>query len=707
VLSFGLFSNWFGGLLVKDFATDNIRNLCLAGQRGCGKTSLADAVAFHTEANNRIGRVDDGSSYFDYTESELARKSTIAAKLLATTWKNNKLNLFDCPGHADFVGELISGMAVSDAVGVVLDAASGVEVGTQLQWKLMPKRLARFFFVNKMDKENVKWRSAVDSIQNAFGKNAVPVQLPIGEAESFKGLVDLINMKAYTFDGGRPVDTDIPADLKDEAESMHEALVEVAAESDDALMEVFFDAGTLDAKQMLEGLRSGIAAGSIYPVLFGSMSKSIGAQVALDFASDFLPAPNQATPPQAVKTGSEDAVEIKTDSSAPITAYVFKSATEGHLGEMTWFKVCSGAIKPGTELHNEQTSATERLAQLYTLQGKNRVEASSLAAGDIGIAVKLKNTHTGDTLTVKGQNTSIKKIEYPRPVMDVAISPKKKGEEDKVAAGLSKLRGEDPTFTLVLDPALKQQVLWAQGSTQIEVLMEKLKQRYGVEVDLTKPKIPYRETIVGKAETKYKHKKQSGGRGQYGDVHIRLEPNARGGGFEFSDEIKGGVIPSKFIPAVEKGLVESMQTGGLCGAPVVDVKVALFFGSYHDVDSSDMAFKIAATMAFRDGFLKAKPVILEPIYNIEVLVPDDFTGDVMGDLSSRRGKIAGMEPEGSSQRIRAAVPQSELYQYSVDLRSMTQGQGFYSMEFDRYEQVPHETAQKIIAETQAQKDAES
>jgi len=692
---------------VKEFATENIRNLSLAGQRSCGKTSLADTLAFHTKANNRIGNVSDGSSYFDYTDAEIARQSTLSTKLLATTWKSCKLNLLDCPGHADFVGDLLSGFAVSEAVGIVLDAAAGVEVGTQLQWKMMPERLTRFFIVNKMDKENVKWMGALESIQNAFGKNAVPVQLPIGEAENFKGLIDLVHMKGYLFEGGDASPTEIPADLKDEAESLREALIEMAAEADDALMEKFFDAGTLDDAQLVEGLKAGIAKGSLYPVLFSSAGKDIGAELLLDFVESFLPAPNQVAAPAAVKTDTDESVDIKVDPAGSPLAYIFKIATEGHLGEMTWFKVCAGTIKAGTELNNEQTRATERLAQLYTLQGKNRVEVGSLAAGDIGVAVKLKNTHTGNSLAVKGKGVSIVPIVFPRPVMDMAIKSKNKGDEDKIASGLAKLRGEDPTFELIADPALRQQVMYAQGSTHIEVLMEKLRARYGVEVDLVKPKIPYRETVKAKVETQYKHKKQSGGRGQYGHVHIRIEPNARGAGFEFADEIKGGVIPGKFVPAVEKGLVESMQSGGLCGAPVVDVKVTLFFGSYHDVDSSDMAFKIAGAMAFRDGFLKSKPVILEPIFNLEVLVPDEFTGDVMGDLSSRRGKIAGMEPEGGSQRIRASVPQSELYQYSVDLRSMTQGQGFYLAAFDRYEQVPSDTAQKIIAEAQAEKEAES
>ncbi|MCH7948809.1 MAG: elongation factor G, partial [candidate division Zixibacteria bacterium] len=396
---------------------------------------------------------------------------------------------------------------------------------------------------------------------------------------------------------------------------------------------------------------------------------------------------------------------VAPDAAAKASAFIFKTFSEGHLGELSFFRAYSGTIKSGLDLKNQQNNSGERASQTYTFQGKNRIDVQSIAAGDIGVLVKLKNTHTGNTLADSSFSVTFPEVEFPNPVMDTAIKSKTKGDEEKIATGLHKLHEEDPTFKLVSDPALQQQVLYAQGSTHIDVLMEKLKARYGVEVVLVRPKIPYRETIKSKTEKQYKHKKQSGGRGQYGDVHLRIEPNVRGTGFEFLNELKGGVIPSKYVPAVEKGVVESMQHGGLAGSQVVDVKVALYYGSFHDVDSSDLAFKIAGMMAFKQGFMECKPVLLEPIYNLTVTVPDDNTGDVMGDLSSRRGKIAGMDPDGRNQIIRASVPQAELYQYSVDLRSMTQGQGIYALEFSHYEEVPHDTALKVIEMSKAEKEA--
>ncbi|MCK4605695.1 MAG: elongation factor G [candidate division Zixibacteria bacterium] len=691
---------------MKEYTTDKIRNLCLAGQRGCGKTSLTDAIAFCTGVNNRVGRVDDGSSMLDYTDAEIARRTSISSKLLACEWQDHKINCFDTPGHADFIGELLSCLKVADTVLMVINATSGVEIGTQLQWKTLARfDPGRFFFLNKIENDNVVWQTNLDSLTDAFGNQVGPVQLPIGVAQDFKGIVDLLQMKAYLYDAdGKRTETEIPADLKEAAETQHEKLIEVAAEGDDALLEKYFEDGTLSDTDFLKGLRRSIAAGKFYPLLCGSAVRNIGIRLLLDFISTYLLSPGDIPAARSVKTGSEDTVEVPADASGKPLAYVFKTVSESHLGELSYIKVFSGTITSGLDLANQQTSGSERVTQVYTFQGKTRIELKSVPAGDIGVLVKLKNTHTGNSLTGAGFDLTVPTLEFPNPVMDVAIKAKTKGDEEKISNGLHRLHEEDPTFKLVADPALGQQVLYGQGPTHIEVLTEKLKDRFGVAVDLLKPKIPYRETVKGKAETRYRHKKQSGGRGQYGEVHIRIEPNSRGAGFEFLDQIKGGVIPNKFIPAVQKGIVESMVHGGLARAQVVDVKVALFYGSFHEVDSSDMAFKIAGLMAFKQGFLEAKPVLLEPIYNIEISVPDEYTGDVMGDMSSRRGKIAGMDPDGRNQIIRASVPQAELYQYSVDLRSMTQGQGAYSLEFSGYEEVPHESAQKVIEEAKRERE---
>ncbi len=693
---------------MKEFTTDKIRNVCLAGQRGCGKTSLADAMAFDAGINNRIGRVDEGNSLLDHTDTEISKKTTIATKLLASPWRDGKINWLDCPGHPDFVGELLSSRLVSDAAVMVINATSGVEVGTQMQWRALGDAPAtRIFFVNKVEMENVTWQANLDSLTDAFGTGVVPVQLPIGEAQKFKGIIDLISNKAYTFgDDGKPNETDIPADLKDAAQSGHEKLIEVAAEGDDALMEKFFEDGTLSDADFAVGFKKSLIAGKAYPILVGSASKNMGVTLLLDFIDEYAPSPEDVPARIAVKTGTDESTDVAPDPAGQPLAYVFKTVSESHLGDMSYVRCFSGTLKSGLDLSNQQTRSGERVTQVYTLQGKSRVDMSSIPAGDIGALVKLKNTHTGNSLASSASGLSIPEVVFPHPVMDVAIKAKSKGDEEKISAGLHRLHEEDPTFKLVADPALGQQVLYGQGPTHIEVLTEKLRTRFGVEVELARPKIPYRETVRGKAEKQYRHKKQSGGRGQFGDVHIRIEPNVRGGGFEFINAIKGGIIPSKFIPAVEKGIVESMVRGGLAGSQVVDVKVTLYYGSFHEVDSSDMAFKIAGLMAFKEGFMESKPVLLEPIMNIEVIVPDDYTGDVMGDLSSRRGKIAGMDPDGRNQIVRAAVPQAELYQYAVDLRSMTQGQGVYALEFARYEEVPHDSAQKVIEAAKREKEEE-
>lgn len=685
---------------MKVFDTGDVRNIALIGQRGCGKTSLADAIAYSSGITNRLGKVDDGTSISDFTEDEINRKSSIGMSILVCPWKNLKVNILDLPGHPDFIGELIAGLNVSETAVIVLNANTGIEVGTEIQYKFVDKfNLPRLFFVNKVEKEHVKTAEVVSQLQGRYGLKVVPVQIPIGEGIDYRGIVDLVSMKGVTFDDkGKPNIGDVPADLKDAAEAARQKLIEAVAESDDSLLEKFFDNGELSQSEIVDGLKKAISSRAVFPVLFGSADRNSAVHTLLDFIADYHPSPDMMPPLNMLKGGKDEVEPVKISASGAPVAYVFKSLVEAHIGEISLFKVISGKIDQGADLYNHTQRAAERIGQIYSVSGKDRQEINSVKAGDIAALVKLKSTKTGDTLGEKAKALVMPGVEFPEPVMDVGVKPRAKGDEEKLSTGLQRLRDEDPTFSIIIDPALKQTVLFTQGSTHTEILIERLNKRYGVNVDLFKPRIPYRETITAKTEVQHRYKKQSGGRGQYGDVHLRLEPNGRGAGFEFSDAIKGGVIPSKYIPSVEKGVVEAMQDGGLSGSPVVDLKATVFYGSYHAVDSSDLAFKMAALLAFRDGYVKCKPVLLEPIHKVEILVPEDFTGDVMGDLSSRRGKIGGMDPEGRYTRVRATVPQAEMYNYSVDLRSMTSGQGVYSRTFSHYEEVPREITDKVIAE---------
>jgi len=682
--------------------TDKIRNFGLIGQRGAGKTTLAEAMAYSAGVTNRLGNITDGTTISDFTDEEKGRQSSLSLSIVTCPWKNHKVNIVDMPGHMDFVGELLAGMAAADTVGMVINASGGVEVGTlqHFHYVEMANKPA-IFIINRLDKENTDFGQNLSALQEAFGHKIVPINLPMGKAETFKGIIDLIRMKAVTFDAkGKETVADVPDNMKSEATTARERLVEVVAESNDKLLEKFFEEGTLSEEELLVGLKGGIASGAIYPVLISAATSNIGASSLLDFVVNYAPSPAEVVTAKGKLSGTEQQVEVPCLSDDLPAAYVFKTISEQHVGDLSLIRVMAGKINPGLEMVNVQ-KGSERIGQMYEVLGKDRKEVDGANAGDIVALVKLKATRSGDSLCAKNRQIEFPVPDYPEPVMDMAIRPKAKGDEEKVSLALNKLNESDPTFKVVQEPALKQTLLFGQGPTQVDLLVEKLKNRFGVEVDLDRPRIPYRETITAKAEIQGKHKKQSGGRGQYGDCWLRLEPLSRGTGFEFADEVKGGVIPGKFIPSVEKGVTEALTEGGLCGAQVVDVKVAVYFGSYHTVDSSDMAFKIAASVGFKEGYLKCKPIILEPIYNITVFVPDDFTGDVMGDISSRRGKIIGMEPVGKMQRVRASVPQAELYKYAVDLRSITQGQGVYTREFSHYEEVPFEVSNKLQEEYRA------
>lgn len=692
---------------MKEFTPQAIRNIALVGHGGSGKTSLAEALLFTAGATTRLGKVEDGSTVSDYHPDEIERQISISTSLLHCEWKTAKLNILDTPGYTDFTGEVKCGLRVADIALIVIKGAEGIEVGSEIVWQYTQEyNNCVVFIVNKMDNEHADFDEVVRKIEERFSHDAIPVQIPVEHGVGFDAIVDLLRMKVlqYIRDGnGKYTETDIPQELKSRVESMREALVEKIAETDETLLNAFLDKGTLTEKEIQDGLKRGMRDRKIFPILCSAASHNIGAASIMDFLVDYAPSP--ADMPVTVGTlvagnGQEHReVHIAPDPAGQPTLFVFKTVAESHVGELSFFRVYSGTVTPGLDLVNEASNKIERLSQIFVMNGKERKEVGKLLAGDMGAVVKLKDTHTNNTLSSKAFAVVLPPIQFPEPVISMAIVPKSKGDEDKIANGLHILHEEDPTFVVKVDPELRQTVISGQGELHLTIILKRLKSRFGVDVDMIEPKIPYRETIRGKCpEVEYKHKKQTGGRGQFGHVWLKIEPLPRGGGFEFVDAIVGGVVPGRFVPAVEKGIVEAMGDGVIAGYKVVDVKVTLFDGSYHTVDSDENSFKIAGRMAFKKGFKEAKPILLEPIYEVEVRVPEEYMGDVMGDISSRRGKILGMESDGSHQIIKALVPLKELHRYSTTLRSMTQGRGIHKQKFDHYEEVPKEIADKIIAE---------
>lgn len=688
------------------YQSEAIRNIGLIGQRGTGKTTLADALAFVTGANNRQGSVDEGSSISDFSQAEIDRRASLTTSALALVWKDTKINVLDMPGHPDFVGEVVTGLQVVGNACLVIDAASGVDAVAAANFDLARRdETPIMFYVNKLDRENVNWEAVLQQLKDQFGSRIAPVNIPVITDDHFRGLIDLLHMKEISFDAsGNRSEGEIPADHLELAKKWRENLIEQVAETDDSYLEKFFEQGSLTDDEIREGLRKGSLSGQVYPTLFGSAVTRAGVNLLLDFAVEYLPSPSAFPPQKLKKTGTEETIELKTDSGGQAVLYIYKVFAEGQSSYLFYFRVLSGKVSSGMELTNQRSSANERVGQVYVLIGKDRKEVAELNAGDLGAVAKLKNTVIGDTLSPKDLSVSGNTPDYPEPVMDVSIKPTTKGDEEKMGEALNRLRTFDPSFEVVHDARLKQILLFAQGNTQLEIIVDRLKNDFGVAVNLDRPKVPYRETIRAKTEIQHRYKKQSGGRGQFGDVHLRLEPRPRGEGFEFVNEISGGAIPTKFIPSVEKGVREALEGGPLSGSEVVDLKATVFYGSFHAVDSSDMAFKLAAMMGFKEGFMQCKPTILEPIYEVEIVAPDDHTGDVMGDVSSRRGKILGMEPNGKRQVIRAQIPQAELYKYTVDLRSMTQGQGYFSRKFSHYEEAPADVQQKIKSEFAASRE---
>jgi len=691
---------------VKEYQIGQTRNMGLVSHGGAGKTSLSEAMLFSAGVTNRLGKVDDGNTVSDYTDDEIERKVSIGASLLHLDWKNHKINLVDLPGYADFIGEVHGGLRVTESALVLISALSGVEVGTEQVWGICQDYgLSRIIFVNKLEKEHASFYDSVNQAKERFGVSVTPLQIPIGEGLQFKGVVDLLKMRAFYFAGsGKTKEDKIPDELKAKADEYREKLVEAVAETDDQLLEKFFDNGKLTDDEIKNGLRKGVIELKIFPMLCGSALENQGIDLLLDYVVDLLPAPSDVKEIKGEDPASKKEKTMKIGPDGPACAFIFKTVSEPHVGELSFFKVVSGKIKSGDDLYNPATRTTERIGQIYYMNGRERKEIGIVSAGDLGAFVKLKDSHTGETLCHAKNQFVLAPISFPHPVINMAIRPKSKGDEEKIATGFAKLHEEDPTFIMEVDSDIRQTIIYGQGELHLEVVVDRLQRRFGVEAEIEKPRIPYRETITKKVEAQGKYKRQSGGRGQYGDAWLRVEPQGRGEGFQFENKIVGGVIPSKYIPSVEKGVVEAMNEGVLAGYKVVDVKVTLYYGSFHEVDSSDLAFKIAGSMGFKNASSQAKPVLLEPIYNVEVKVPEDFMGDVMGDLSARRGKILGMDPDGNFQRIRAQVPLAELYKYSTSLRSKTQGRGIHTREFSHYDEVPRDLVDKIVQEAKTAKE---
>ncbi len=697
---------------MKGFTTERIRNVALISHGGAGKTSLAEAMLYTSGAIKRLGKVDTGNTTTDFDPDEIKRQVTIGTALAPLEWKGVKINLLDTPGFFDFIGEVQGALRVADSAIVAVCAVSGVEVGTEKVWSYADAyNLPRLVFVNKIDRENANFDAVLEQLRQFFGVKVFPLQFPLGQENSFKGVIDLVKMKAlvYTDNTGLALqEEDIPAELQEKAQNLREKLVEAAAEADDELMEKYLEEEPLSEEEINRALRIGTLEGKIVPVLCGSGIMNYGIQPLLDLVTSALPSPADRPPAPGTLPGKADEEVVrKADPGEPLSALVFKTLADPYVGRVNYFRVYSGTLKADSQVFNFNKEKAERIGSLFFMRGKNQIQTDQVIAGDIGAVAKLAVTGTGDTLGDKNNPILFPPIEFPEPVISFAVEPKSKGDEEKVSAGLARFLEEDPTFRVERNTETKQIIISGMGDMHLDVIVDRLAKKFGVDVNLKTPKVPYKETIRGTSKKEGKYKKQSGGRGQYGHVFLEISPLPRGEGFVFEDKIVGGVVPRQYIPAVEKGVLEAMEEGNLAKYPVVDIKVSLYDGSYHTVDSSEMAFKIAASMALRGAIDQADPVLLEPIMDVEVTVPENFMGDIMGDLNSRRGRIQGMVPGQGLQVIKAQVPLAEMFDYAIDLRSMTQGRGFFTMKFSHYEEVPFQEAEKIIAAAKAEREASS
>jgi elongation factor G len=689
------------------YESKSLRNLAVVGHGGTGKTSLCESFLFVSGKNERLGRVDDSTSSMDFEPEEQKRRVSISSATNFIEWEKHKINVIDTPGDSNFAYDIKCSMSVVENAVIIIDAVGGVEFQTQKVWELADEfKLPRIFFINRMDRERADFTKALESIKSKFAKKVTPVCLPIGAEDKFNGIVDLIDFKAYLFSDNKGIGkaVDIPAEMMNEVKSLRSTMVEDIAEADDELMNKYLEAGELSPEELKTGLKKGVTSGSLIPVVCGSAMKGIGVTLLMDLIVNSFASPIDRGAVKGKKPGTDNIEERKPLEDAPFSAIVFKTIADPYAGRLTLFRVYSGKLNPDSSIYNSTKKITEKFGHVFFLEGKNQKQADGLIPGDIAGVAKLKETITGDTLCNEKTPIIFDRVAVPPPIMSFAIEPKTRGDEDKIASSIHRLTEEDPTIVFSRNVQTKEMILSGMGQVHIEVNIDKMKRKFGVEVNLNTPKVPYKETIKGKTNIQGKYKKQSGGRGQFGDCWIDIEPLPRGTGFQFADKIVGGVIPNNYRPAVEKGIVEAAAKGVLAGYPVVDFKISLVDGSYHTVDSSEMAFKIAGSMAFQKGVMDCQPILLEPIVNIDIEIPEEYMGDVIGDLNSRRGRVQGMDANGSNQIIKGQVPLAEILKYAPDLRSMTSGRGNFTYTDSHYEEVPAYIAEKIIAESKKEKE---
>ena len=681
---------------MKVYETDRLRNLAIIGHGGAGKTSLVEAMLFNAGHTTRLGRVDEGNATTDYLPEEIKRKISVSTTMAPCEWKECKINILDTPGYADFFSEVKSALRVVDSILTVVEAVAGVEVQTEIGWQEANRaKLPKMIFINKMDRENANFDRVLNQVKDVLKCNAVPVELPIGSEAQFSGVVDLLTMKAYRYSkDGSYQEQEIPGDLLDAAQDAHQNLMEAAAEGDDELLMRYLDGETLTGEEIFTGLKKAFRSQSLVPVLCGSSLNNIGIRHLLDFIVNVVPSPADLAEPGA------------SPQQEPLAALVYKTMADPYVGKVSFFRVFGGVLKSDSQVYNANKEKEEKIAQLFVMRGKQQENVTEVKAGDLAAVAKLQETATGNTLCRKDKVVTLPGIDFPEPTLSFAIEPKSKGDEDKLSSAMAKLVEADPTIRLSKNAETKETILTGMGDTHLEIVLERLQQKFGVEVTSKKPKIPYRETIRSTVQSEGKHKKQTGGRGQYGHVWMTLEPMPEGD-FEFAEKVFGGAVPRQYFPAVEKGVREALNEGVLAGYPVTGLKATLYDGSFHPVDSSELAFKLAAILSFKNGMEKANPVLLEPVMNVEVTVPEQFMGDIMGDFNSRRGRILGMESrDGGVQVIRATAPLAELADYAIVLKSITQGRGSFKMEFFQYEETPARLAEEIIEKRKAELEKE-